>query len=239
VLLHLITKATTPVSCHKHKYFVPKTAKSSSFTNMMRLTVFFRMHASLRQEMEYASQGSLSILKLIWSYRHKRCPNGTLLKLSKTCIYASNGSMELCCCLCLILATMLGIPTQQIDFTQAFCNADINRDVYIGIPQGWYYSIVSENLNNTRIPDLRICNTACKLSRTFTAPNKPLKTGILAILSDFTAPNKPLETGIFCWTDKLQTRRQRRSVKMTKDVKREDLWRSVLNNDLISLSIDN
>jgi hypothetical protein len=34
-------------------------------------------------------------------------------------------------------------------------------------------------------------------------------------------------------------RRQSRNVKMTKDVKREDLWRFVMNNNLISLSIDN
>jgi hypothetical protein len=33
--------------------------------------------------------------------------------------------------------------------------------------------------------------------------------------------------------------RQIRIVRMTKDVEREDLWRSVMNNDLISLSIDN
>jgi hypothetical protein len=32
---------------------------------------------------------------------------------------------------------------------------------------------------------------------------------------------------------------QSRSVKKTKDVKREDLWRFVMSNDLISLSIDN
>ena len=48
--------------------------------------------------------------------------------------------------LCLILATMLGLPTQQIDFTQAFCNADIDEDVYIGIPQGLYYSILTNRL---------------------------------------------------------------------------------------------
>jgi hypothetical protein len=29
------------------------------------------------------------------------------------------------------------------------------------------------------------------------------------------------------------------SVEMTKDVEREDLWRFVMSNDLISLSIDN
>jgi hypothetical protein len=34
-------------------------------------------------------------------------------------------------------------------------------------------------------------------------------------------------------------RRQSRIVEKTKDVEREDLWRFVLNNDLISLSIDN
>jgi hypothetical protein len=32
---------------------------------------------------------------------------------------------------------------------------------------------------------------------------------------------------------------QSRSIKTTKDVQREDLWRFVLYNDLISLSIDN
>jgi hypothetical protein len=34
-------------------------------------------------------------------------------------------------------------------------------------------------------------------------------------------------------------RRQIRNVEKTKDVEREDLWRFVMNNDLISLSIDN
>jgi hypothetical protein len=34
-------------------------------------------------------------------------------------------------------------------------------------------------------------------------------------------------------------RRQSRIVEETKDVEREDLWRFVMNNDLISLSIDN
>jgi hypothetical protein len=32
---------------------------------------------------------------------------------------------------------------------------------------------------------------------------------------------------------------QSRIVEKTKDVEREDLWRFVMNNDLISLSIDN
>jgi hypothetical protein len=88
---------------------------------------------------------------LVRQYRH---PDGTLLKL-KTRICA-NGSMQeqgrdftgsyapvvqwSSVHLCLILATMLGIPTQQIDFTQAFCNADIDEDVYISIPQGWCWT---------------------------------------------------------------------------------------------------
>jgi hypothetical protein len=36
-----------------------------------------------------------------------------------------------------------------------------------------------------------------------------------------------------------ERRRQSRIVMMTKDVEREDLWRFVMNNDLISLPIDN
>jgi hypothetical protein len=115
-----------------------------------------------------------SILNLIWSYQCKRRPDGTLLKL-KTRICA-DGSMQeqgrdftdsyapvvqwSSICLCLILATMLGIPTQQIDFTQAFCNADINEDVYISIPQGWYYCVITAQLkqhNNPRYRDHEYC----------------------------------------------------------------------------------
>jgi hypothetical protein len=36
-----------------------------------------------------------------------------------------------------------------------------------------------------------------------------------------------------------EERRQSRIVEKTKDVERDDLWRFVMNNDLISLSIDN
>jgi hypothetical protein len=53
--------------------------------------------------------------------------------------------------------------------------------------------------------------------------------------------NNSLTTGV-CWMDELQTRRKATSDKdrrETKDVKREDLWRFVMTNDLISLSIDN
>jgi hypothetical protein len=57
--------------------------------------------------------------------------------------------------LCLILATMLGIPTQQIDFTQAFCNTDIDEDVYISIPQGWYYCVITAQLKQHADPRYR------------------------------------------------------------------------------------
>jgi Reverse transcriptase (RNA-dependent DNA polymerase) len=111
-----------------------------------------------------------SILNSIWSYRRKHRPDGTLLKL-KTQICA-DGSMQeqgrdftdsyapvvqwSSVRLCLIL----GIPTQQIDFTQAFCNANINEDVYIGIPQGWYYSVITDRLEqheDPRFKDLQYC----------------------------------------------------------------------------------
>ena len=37
--------------------------------------------------------------------------------------------------LCIILAIMLDLPTQQIDFLQAFCNADIDaRCLYCNFP---------------------------------------------------------------------------------------------------------
>ena len=115
-----------------------------------------------------------SILNSIWSYRRKRHPDGTLLKYkSRIC---ADGSMQeqgrdftesyapvvqwSSVRLCLILATMLGLPTQQIDFTQAFCNADIDEDVYISIPQGWYYNVLSnrqEQHDDPRHRDLDYC----------------------------------------------------------------------------------
>ena len=39
--------------------------------------------------------------------------------------------------LILVLSAMLGLPSLQIDFTQAFPNADIDGDVYIAILLGW------------------------------------------------------------------------------------------------------
>jgi hypothetical protein len=115
-----------------------------------------------------------SILNLIWSYQRKRRPDGTLLKL-KTRICA-DGSMQeqgydvtdsyapvvqwSSVHLCLILAIMLGIPAQEIDFTQAFCNTDINEDVYISIPQGWYYCVITAQLeqhNDPRFRDHAFC----------------------------------------------------------------------------------
>lgn len=115
-----------------------------------------------------------SVLNSIWSYRRKRRPDGTLYKhKSRIC---ADGSMQeqgrdftesyapvvqwSSVRLCLILATMLGLPTRQIDFTQAFTNANIDEDVFISIPQGWFFD---ETLNklvqhaDPRYKDLLFC----------------------------------------------------------------------------------
>ena len=41
---------------------------------------------------------------------------------------------------------LLGFLSSQIDFTQAFPNAAIDGDVYIAIPQGWYYDQALDKL---------------------------------------------------------------------------------------------
>ena len=39
--------------------------------------------------------------------------------------------------LILFLSNLLGLATRQIDFVQAFTQADVDRDIYMELPQGW------------------------------------------------------------------------------------------------------
>jgi len=45
-----------------------------------------------------------------------------------------------------ILLTVLGLASCQIDYTQAFPQADLDDSVYMHVPQGWYYDMVTKHL---------------------------------------------------------------------------------------------
>lgn len=94
------------------------------------------------------------VLNAIWSYRQKHQLDNLLYKY--TAQICCNGSQQLyghdftntytpvvqCWStirLIMILASMLGLPSCQVDFTQAFLNANIDTDIYMAIPEGWYY----------------------------------------------------------------------------------------------------
>lgn len=94
------------------------------------------------------------LLNAIWSYRRKRRVDGTLLK-HKSHICADGSQMQhgidywesyapvvhwLTVCLTMVLAALLGLKNRQVDFTQAFVQADLADDVLLRVPQGWCYN---------------------------------------------------------------------------------------------------
>jgi len=92
------------------------------------------------------------LLSSIWSYRRKRRPNGELLKY-KACLCV-DGSQQRhgrdywdtyalvvswpAIRLTLLLSTILALKSRQVDYTQAFLQADLEDPVFMRLPQGWY-----------------------------------------------------------------------------------------------------
>jgi hypothetical protein len=94
------------------------------------------------------------LLSSIWSYRHKRRPNGELLKYkSRLCV---DGSQQLLgrdywetyapvvqwstVRLILLLSTILNLKSRQVDYTHAFPQAELTDPDFMRLPQGWYIS---------------------------------------------------------------------------------------------------
>ena len=46
----------------------------------------------------------------------------------------------------LVLSTLLHLKSQQVDYTQAFPQAPLKDDVFMHIPQGWYFDPDSQQL---------------------------------------------------------------------------------------------
>lgn len=91
-------------------------------------------------------------ISAIWSYCHKRRPTGELLKYkAQLCV---DGSQQMygrdfwetyapvvtwsTVRLILLLSTVLNLKSRQVDYTQAFPQADLEDPVYMRLPQGWF-----------------------------------------------------------------------------------------------------
>ena len=113
------------------------------------------------------SESRRHLLNAIWSYRQKRRPDGTLLK-HKSRICADGSQQEdgvdyfddeiyspvvqwSTVRLTLLLSSLLGLKSRQIDFIQAFPQAPLDDDVYIRIPQGWKLNQDKQKLE--QVPD--------------------------------------------------------------------------------------
>lgn len=92
------------------------------------------------------------LLSSIWSYRRKRRPNGALLKhKARICVDGSQQQFGRdywetfapvvtwsTVRLVLLLSTILNLKSRQVDYTQAFPQAELTDPVYMRLPQGWF-----------------------------------------------------------------------------------------------------
>ena len=91
------------------------------------------------------------MLNAVWSYRRKRQPDGMLWKY-KACLCIDGGQQLKgedytesyapviqwsTVHLVMILVSMMNLESRQINFDQAFTQADLEDDIYMCLPQGW------------------------------------------------------------------------------------------------------
>jgi hypothetical protein len=88
----------------------------------------------------------------IWSYKHKRRPNGELVKhKARICVDGSQQQYGrdywetyapvvswLTVRLVLLLSTILNLKSLQVDYTQAFPQAELHDPFFMRLPQGWH-----------------------------------------------------------------------------------------------------
>ena len=115
------------------------------------------------------------LLNAIWLYHHKHCPDGLLLK-HKSHICADGSQQQYgidywetyapiihwsTICLVIMLSTLLKLKSWQINYTQAFPQAPLDDDIFMQIPQGWYFNAVTHqlkpNTNNPMSKDTQHC----------------------------------------------------------------------------------
>ncbi len=88
----------------------------------------------------------------IWSYRNKRYPTGELVKhKARICVdgsqqkhgrdyWETNAPVVSWSTvrLILLLSTILNLKSRQVDYTQAFPQAELHNPVFMQLPQGWH-----------------------------------------------------------------------------------------------------
>jgi hypothetical protein len=100
------------------------------------------------------------LLNAIWSYRRKRRPDGVLLKYkSRICADGSQQQHGIdywetyapvvhwsTVRMVLVLSALLKLKARQVDYTQAFPQAPLEDDVFMRIPQGWFFDPATQQL---------------------------------------------------------------------------------------------
>ena len=115
----------------------------------------------------------MHVVPSTWAFKIKRFPSGLVRKLkARFCVrgdlqkqgvdvfetYAPVVSWTTVRLL-LILSVVLNLATTQVDYTAAFCQAPINHDVYIALPNGW------QRLNQMGLKNSFMDNHVLKLKR--------------------------------------------------------------------------
>ena len=94
----------------------------------------------------------MKVLPSTWAFKIKRFPSGLVKKLKARICVMGNKQVDIdpfeCYApvvswstvrLMLILSIILGWKSIQVDYTSAFCQAKINKDVYVSQPRGWQH----------------------------------------------------------------------------------------------------
>jgi Reverse transcriptase (RNA-dependent DNA polymerase) len=90
-----------------------------------------------------------NVLDSTWAFKCKRYPDGSVQKLKARWCIRGDQQIEgvdffdtfapvvawLMVCLLLILILVLGLATKQVDYTNAFCQADLDDEVYVQMPK--------------------------------------------------------------------------------------------------------
>ena len=75
---------------------------------------------------------------MLWKYKAHLCVDGS--QQLKGEVYTKSYAPVVqwsTVCLVMILASMMNLESRQIDFDQAFTQADLEDNVYMHLPQGW------------------------------------------------------------------------------------------------------
>jgi hypothetical protein len=120
------------------------------------------------------------LLNAIWSYRRKRRPDGLLLKhKSRICADGSQQQYGVdywetyapvihwsTIRMVLVLSALLKLKSWQVDYTQAFPQAPLDDDVFMRIPQGWYFDTATQQLKpHTHDPTSKDMQHCIRLKR--------------------------------------------------------------------------